>query len=82
MTKAIKAKKTKTKEKKADFTVVGLYIDNNQTYVGWHRAVSAEDAAEKGKKRMIKNSSSGGAVLAVFFGYHKDVYGKDELYSE
>lgn len=82
MAKAIEAKKTKKKEEKADFTVVGLYTDNKQTYVGWHRAISEEDAAEKGEKRMLKNSSDGGAVLAVFSGYHKDGYGKDELYSE
>lgn len=83
MAKAIKAKKPKTKEKNADFTVVGLYVDNAQTYVGWIRAADIKKAVAKAKKNMAKsNSGDGGSVLAVFFGKHKDVYGEDELYSE
>ena len=61
-----------------DYTVVGLYHDSKQVWVGHVKAKNVMDAVVEAKKEM-KTSSSCGAVLAAFEGKHTDQYGKDEL---
>jgi len=63
------------------YTVVGLYNDNHQVWVDFLKAENVESAVRKGHARMTL-SGGGGAVLAVFEGEHKDLYGEDELYEE
>lgn len=71
----------------ATFTVVGLYRDNKQVYVGHHNTdKTGKDAVKQvvkaAKRRMRRNSSDTGAVLSVFRGCQKDIYGENELYGE
>lgn len=85
-----------------DFTVVGLYHDNKQVWVGHVQAETVEEAVVKAKSEVSGDCDTCGggggdpvkdicetcngtgkeskiAVLSVFEGEHKDVYGEDEL---
>lgn len=84
------------------YTVVGLYHDNKQVWVGGETAESVELAVKQAKASVVDDCYSCGgtkaeggsddceecsgtgavtqiAVLAVFEGEHKDVYGEDEI---
>lgn len=60
------------------FTVVGVYEDNNQTYVTSVDAPDAQAAAEAARDEVSSNIY----VLAVFAGDHQDLHGKDEMMDE
>ena len=84
-----------------DYTVVGLYHDNKQVWVGHIKADDVEKAVIAAKDELASDCHNcdetglcgtqtcavcGGtkkisqiAVLSVFEGEHKDVYGGDEL---
>ena len=87
---------------KKPYTVVGLYHDNKQVWVGGETAESVEAAVKQAKASVLGgcnecagDADSGGdedcstcegtgqvtqiAVLSVFEGEHRDVYGEDEL---
>lgn len=57
------------------FTVVGLYQDNKQVWVGHVQAAGALGAVSKAKG-MVDCPIN---VLSVFEGEHKDLYGEDEI---
>ena len=63
------------------YTVVGLYTDNKQVWVGHIKAKSVRSALGKARVAMIRGGG-GGTVLTIFEGEHRDVYGGDELYEE
>ena len=71
-----------------EYTVVGLYQDNKQVYVGTVIAMTVPEAVlftkkDMGKKRGAdEQDSMTDAVLAVFGGKYNDLYGEDELYEE
>ena len=68
-----------------NFTVVGLYLDNKQVWVGHIKAENVQAAVDGAKAKVKKDNKDFGneiAVLSVFKGEHKDVYGGDELYEE
>jgi len=64
-----------------NYTVVGLYHDNKQVFVGFVKAKDVPAAVKAGRRAMNKGGG-GGAVLTVMLGKHKDLYGEDELYDE
>jgi hypothetical protein len=64
-----------------EYTVVGLYHDNKQVWVGFIGAKSVASAVKKAHADM-EQSGGGGAVLSVFDGKHHDWYDEDELYEE
>ena len=61
-----------------DYTIVGLYYDSKQVWIGHVEAKNVMDAVAEARKEM-EACSSYGAVLAAFEGKHVDQYGKDEL---
>lgn len=68
--------------KTQDYTVVGLYKDNKQVWVGFINARTPVGAMKGAKAEVMDESGLEIAVLAVFEGEHKDLYGEDELYEE
>jgi hypothetical protein len=66
--------------KTKSYTVVGLYHDNKQVWVGHVKAKTVAGAVQRAHMRMRNCSGQGGgAVLSVFNGELTDLYGEDEL---
>lgn len=61
-----------------EYTIVGLYRDSKQVWVGYIKAMDVMNAVTEARKQMGACSSCG-AVLAVFEGKLEDQYGQDEL---
>jgi hypothetical protein len=64
------------------YTVVGLYRDNKQVWVGTVDAIDAIGAVSKAKREVKEAQKQYDLeinVLSVFEGDHKDLYGEDEI---
>ena len=62
------------------YTVVGMFYDNKQLWIGHIRSSSVRTATSLARKKMRNCSGhGGGAVLCIFNGYIQDVHNKDEL---
>jgi hypothetical protein len=49
-----------------DFSVVGIYADNNQPWVEWVRASTPQEAALKGIKKTYKKGENGVEEADIF----------------